>query len=72
MRAFLLMAGGGYFAFGAPLGLALIAVLFGNKETSVEIAGGVYTVRLLQLALYFVIVDAILVLLMWAVGMIRF
>ena len=62
----MIMAGRGYFALGAPLALALIATLFGNKETSVEIAGGVYTVRPLRLALYFVILDVVLFLLMWA------
>ncbi len=66
----MLMGERGYFAFGTPLALAIIAALFGNKETSVEIAGGVYTVRPLRLALYFAIIDVVLFLLMWAAGMI--
>ncbi|MGE5111352.1 MAG: hypothetical protein ACM3JB_10880 [Acidobacteriaceae bacterium] len=64
------MGGRGYFALGPPLAVALISALFGNKETSVEIAGGVYTVRPLRLAFYFVIIDVVLFLLMWAVVMI--
>ena len=60
----------GYFVFGAPLALAIVAACFGDKETSVEIAGDVYTVRPLRLALYFAIIDVILFLLMWAAGMI--
>jgi len=64
------MSGRGYFAFGAPLALAVVAALFGNKETSVEIAGEVYTVRPIRLALYFLAIDVVLFLLMWAAGMI--
>ncbi len=58
------------FAFAAPLALALIALVFGNKETSFEILDHVYTLRPLRLAVYFVIIDVLLFVLMCAAGMI--
>ena len=61
-----------YFPFGVPPALAVIALLFGNKETPVQILGAYFTVRPLRLALLFLIIDTVVFAVMWASGMIRF
>jgi len=66
------MGRGLYFPFGVSLALVVIALLFGNKETSVQILGEYFTIRPLRLAVLFLIIDTIVFVLMWAVGMIRF
>ena len=63
-----MMGRGIYFPFAVPVALVVVAIFFGNKDNSIEIAGEFYTVRPLKLALWFLVLDAVVFTAMWATG----